>query len=662
MPSMKKITIDRKTILAYISAQSDANSNGDSVSEHADKVNKQSAEFLDGYTSKRIRVNKKDLDVLQQYFDVLRASDDQGIKKHIEKATIMLHKQKEEKDRAASANNDQNSFAILWQEEKMNQLSSEKLLSIADSLYKVTEYRTDRLKNKLRNYIINRIEKEFAREARNHEGFDDKFSDLVSFGGTYQQKKYFRDYFQNSPFFDNVNIELADDVNLEPSDNAPMDTPTVEKTPNDFQITDTTDEKKKKNASPVSVSLSPKEAFLKKNNFSILGNKKKARSLSAKDYLLIGDLLNKDTTISLKLKKKLEDKLRNFSQSRIDSVIAMKHPYEEGIENLVSRYGTPRQIDTFLHRKDALKNRTITQQANAAANTADITQKARAKQGKNGKKSFELKKPWYKKALKTVAAVVVGAAALFGFAKASNFLKNPSKDKADLKTEQAVKKQALSQTTTQIPATKKTVDYFDAQRQTMKNNTQTQTTTQTFSAEQIVKEQSLQQVTVQDSTNKKTNTNIDEVRKKIEENKAQTNVSSVTETFTNEHDSLWLIRVEQFKEVQKILKINLENLDKVVQEQVRAGNIVLSEKLTEARAKYMISFYAQYPGTEAGQVCKALLNREEVKVSKDDFNKWNDELGDDGSKFRDDLEKKGYTMTTFSALDYIFYHSSTLNH
>ena len=73
----------------------------------------------------------------------------------------------------------------------------------------------------------------------------------------------------------------------------------------------------------------------------------------------------------------------------------------------------------------------------------------------------------------------------------------------------------------------------------------------------------------------------------------------------------------------------------------------------------MISFYAQYPDTEAGKVCNALLNGETVQVSKDDFNKWNEELGPKGGKFINNLKKQGYTTTTFSPSDYVYYTTTT---
>ena len=139
-----------------------------------------------------------------------------------------------------------------------------------------------------------------------------------------------------------------------------------------------------------------------------------------------------------------------------------------------------------------------------------------------------------------------------------------------------------------------------------------------------------------------------EERQKVEQQK----VTDVQSSELGKEDKELALRIEAFKFSQEKLGINLNSLDEVVASQIKAGNIEISDSLSLTRAKYVVAFYAQFPGTQAGKTCKALLDGKKVSLDKDTFNKWNQNLGKHGGKFTMTLKGKKVKLKNFSAMDY----------
>lgn len=575
MPVKESNVVERDILLMYKNSQSGvplSYGNKSYKSGWAEGVEEQSADFLDDYISGKAIIRDEDLDVMQEYLQILRTSRNPRIVANIERA--------EKKYKMAVISRHRQEMMILQNQEaakieiKDNKDDSNSVLPDPEAVLPDPEAilmpKTDTHKRSIQ-------EKEKTKKTKK----------------TKQIKK------------------------AEPKESAGA----IVMLASDFD----------------------KSVSLSKNQFAILQNKKKASQLSASDYLLIADLLKEEKGYSTKT---ATARLQSYAQLRINKVLAGQLPYEEDFDSLVSALGTYAQKENFRRRKDiiqggeAIRKAMAKKQERPVVNKEDKPEKSEKKKVETSvkpvnKKSekqvvFVHKTPWYKKILKAAAAVVAGAFVLFGFAKATNFFKSSSKDKASPKTEIFAKTNLASKT--------------DAKAQTRDLNFQ--------EIRQNINAKKAQMAAVASSATQ-------------EKAVAETPVSVSQETPKvqdqpeNKNDSVWSDRVETFKKAQDKLNINLDNLDEVVNQQISAGNIVLSENLTEARAKYMISFYAQYPDTEAGKVCNALLNGETVQVSKDDFNKWNEELGPKGGKFINNLKKQGYTTTTFSPSDYVYYTTTT---
>lgn len=476
-----------------------------------------------------------------------------------------------------------NQFAILQNKKKMAQLSSEDLLAIAEMLEAETGYSTTRLKDKLRGYIQNKIDKTLKGEIAKDEGFEK----LAHSRGTARQSETVR-----------RREEKANNSTAKP---LVLEVPSVEEP----QV------KEEKIVPPVTeaeIDLEDrKEAILRNkkeehkkslsaNNFAILDSKKKMEALNSEDLCLLEETLKENMAKTKKnsraanVLKRQYSILCSFAQNRIQKVLKGELAADNDFNTLVAKTGTVQQKNVVYHRQKAKEKAqeeviivtpTPTPVIEEPVVIVDDKPKAEPKpEPKPEKKEEKKKEPWYKRHLSKIAVglafvVVTSAAAVSGVFK-----------KVFGGSEQNTK-----------PVTEMTT--------TPQQNIQTETETQTRTAD------------------------FQDVRSELQKLR----------------DAKYNVRVQAFKESQTKLDINLDNLDKVVEKAVNEGKIQISGDLTPARAKYVIAFCAQYPGTEAGQACKALLNGEDVDLSN--FNKWDKALGDDGSEFVKTLHKK----TNFSPID-----------
>ncbi len=629
MPDQKKNVIERDILLMYKKAHEGVPAGYDVESPQGKRykeIEEQSAVFLKNYVLGKAVIDDGDLNILKDYLRVLKSSSYPDIKKYLSKAEkiLAIHLNKQLEKASSQSKGDQNMadylLRILPNKREMNKRSSTDLLHLAAMLDKVKtdkpirEVSIRRLENMLQGYIQTKIAKTFSGEL----GADDNFNLLVQERGSPLQKNRLRRSIVSTQREDSsIGSSLLDgDKKNDVVDNKSH----IDVIPLalDSNSSDSVGSGKPKKSQSFDFPHDKERMeFLRKNQFAILHNKKKAQKLTAIDYLLIAEMINEEKGYST---KDVFDRLRGYAQLRINNVLSGKLPYEPGFDLLVSSQGTTTQKTDFDRRRSTLEEKANDR---PATNTSD---------GKSRVEADVLHKlPWYKRWWKIAAAALVGAVAIFGLAKAPNFFKNSSKDKVSPQTEQNDK----TPLATQAVKPEKSIDFTEAMKNLQKNQAKIAATSvsQKENQAEIAAASASQKVSVRQAT--------------------------TASTPTNKLDADWNRRVDIFKKAQDKLHINLDNLDKVVNAQVNAGNIVLSEKLTEARAKYMISFYAQYPYSEAGQVCNALLNGENVDVSKEDFNKWNDELGDKGTKFIKTLKNNGYTTTTFSPSDYVWHTTST---
>lgn len=181
---------DKDLLLMYMGAQ-------DGVPSHYDTKNifgqnylvieKQSAGFLKDYLNGEISFNDEALELLPMYFRILKHSKYAPIAQNIREAEekiklelILKHKDQEKKKAFA-----QSKFKILNNKKEAAHLSSKDMLMIAELLEADYDYSTEKLKNKIRSFASDKINKVLKGEMPE----DDCFQKLVEKVGTYQQKK-----------------------------------------------------------------------------------------------------------------------------------------------------------------------------------------------------------------------------------------------------------------------------------------------------------------------------------------------------------------------------------------------------------------------------------------------------------------------------------------
>lgn len=480
-----------------------------------------------------------------------------------------------------------NQFAILQNKKKMAQLSSLELMAIAEMLEAETGYSTTRLKDKLRGYIQNKIDKTLKGEIAKDEGFEN----LTRAQGTAQQKETVRRREQKA--------------NANRSEALKLDVPVAEKP----QV-------KEEVAAPVAEAKidieDKKEAILRNKReehkkslsssiYTILDSKKKMEALNSEELCLLEEILSekmagvKKNSRATTVLKRQYNILCSFAQNRIQKVLKGERATDADFDTLVAKTGTFQQKSVLSHRQKAkvkapeeviiTEPTPVVQEPTPAVKEPVVITEEKPKaepkaEPKAVKKEEKKKDPWYKRHLGKIAVglafvVLSATAAVSGVFK--KVFGGPE------------------------PDTKPTTEITAQPKQDVKTDAKVQAKTADFQ----------------------------DVRSELQKAK----------------DDLSLAKIQAFKDSQKKLHISLDKLDKVVEKAVKDGKIQLSDDLTPARAKYVISFYAQYPGTEAGQACKALLNGDDVDLSN--FNQWNKALGEDGSDFAKTLDKK----TDFSPID-----------
>lgn len=465
-----------------------------------------------------------------------------------------------------------NQFAILQNKKKMAQLSSLELLAIAEMLEAETGYSTTRLKDKLRGYIQNKIDKTLKGEIAKDEGFEK----LAHTRGTARQSETVRNREEKA------NRAAAKPLVLDVPN---AKTPPVKEEKVVPPVTEAQIDLEDKKEAILRNKKEEHKKSLSANNFAILDSKKKMEALSSEDFCLLEEVLKenmaqtKRNSRAANVLKRQYSILCSFAQNRIQKVLKGELAADADFNTLVAKTGTVQQKNVVYHRRKA-KEKAPEEVVITEPKPAIVDDKPKAEpKPKVENKEEKKKEPWYKRHLSKIAVglafvVVASAAAVSGAFK--KVFGGPEQD--------------TKPTTEKVTTPKKIV--------TPKAET-------------------------------KTATNFQDVRSELQKLK----------------DAKYNVRVQAFKESQSKLDINLDNLDKVVKKAVSEGKIQISGDLTPARAKYVIAFCAQYPGTEAGQACKALLNGEDVDLSN--FNKWDKALGEDGSDFAKTLDKK----TDFSSID-----------
>jgi len=590
---------------AYTSAPKD----GVSVAE----IEQKSADFLRDFSSGKIILTEDARAVMPEYLEILKLSSYPLIGAYLDKAenkfkAAVITQKKQKELHIDKENLDAKQFAILHNKKKMEQLSSTDLLLIADLLEAETGYSTTNLKNKLESYVHNRIRKVQKGELET----DEDFSRLVKRFGTYQQREVFD---RQTPKV-NPSVPLSS-LEPKPETSHPLDlTPPVSETiinekpiifeekPVIVDVPKEEDLSKNKREAILDHKKAARKEFLSANNFAILQSKNRLAALSSEDLLLLDEALKetlentKKNTRPYNVLKRQQNILSTFAQSKIEKVFSGQAPADENFEQLVTVLGNYKQQDT-------LRNKGVPVFEESSIEKPEVFEdKKKVKTPEKEESDTDKKEPWYARLWQKTrrAAIIVGVAAisLFGFGKFAQSLSNSSPEQTDNK-----------------PTTELTVDN---------------------------QQENIQQTEIQPEVQPEIQPEV-QVAAPVSE-QVQTDTTQVS--LQKALDAKYNIILQSFKESQDTLGINMDNLDKVVSDGISSGKIELSDTLTQARAKYMIAFYAQYPGSDAGNVCKALLDGENVDFSKEDFKKWDNELGRFGSKFTKSLGK----TTNYSPIDH----------
>lgn len=578
----------------------------------ATEIEQKSADFLKDFADGDIIVTNDARPLLSEYFRVLRTSSHPQISANLERAenkfkTAAILKNKQQTRKVPDVHTDlsANQFAVLQNKKRAALLTSADLLVISQMLEEEKSFSTDRIKSKLDSLAKNRINKVLKGEIE----ADEKFDKLVLKYGTIQQSHAYqrKTKTQNSvviePIIEPVSV-FADEI---------VPTPSVE--PKAKSQTE-----KKKEAI---LEHKHRVQELSADNFAILQNKKKMATLCSDDLLLLEAAISlgiedcKRNSKKHQVLKKQRDMLTTFAQGRIKKVLNGELPQDDNFNKLVSELGTYQQKETF--RNHGVKPFVVKTEENTSPTKPNDEKKVPLKKAKE---------PWYKKVWKKAAVITLGvgaaAVSLFGFGKFAKTFSNS--DNNAPQTEQ-VTKNVQSQQNQQNTKTVQFQEVSEKAQTVSQPEKYVQTDAQAQEATQMA---AVLQSLPQEQT--------------AEQAQAQPEQSAKQKAL----DAKFNVRVQSYKESQDTLGINLTNLEENVQGAIDDGRIELSETLTPARAKYMVAFYAQYPGTEAGQQCNKLLNGEKTEFNKDDFHKWDQELGENGAKFTKSIQAKG----KYSSIDH----------
>lgn len=658
-------TIDKNLLNLYLNSQSEVPSTyaEDSFSgERYVSIEKQSASFLTAFIEGKLVIDPFAFDTMAQYLKILKSSSFEPIVQILSKAekkykiaVLEYHKAQEAAQALAAKKQahiqylSANQFAIL-QKKEAHQLSSSDLLLIKELLQNVTAYKTKFLKDKLNSLIQNKINKTLSGEL----SADDDFAKLAKSCGSLRQLQALEK--QNTVTKSRsserhvtvtaaaapAHVSSSHSVNrtsyVSSGANNDMHSYTSYHTHEDFSKPTTVPhseptadnpikaEPLQKNPAtvastahePTSPAITERMAFLRQNNFAILQSKQKT-SLTASDLLLIDKMLNieekksssrssKRSTgfYSLAALHSFKMAVNSLAQNIIERTLKHQIAYTDDVAKLVHRFGTSQQKLRFKNAKTDFEDQRPLAHETAVTPSTDLVNNPTMPVSHSVKKKTSFKTPWYKKALRVVATIAIATFASLGFAKVLPSLLPHKSTGAKIKTEQKIKQKKQPQKVT-------TINFTDVQ-------------TKSFQAPAKV-------VAVD--------------TKKDEAVTAATNDNNVLSAYSSKNDDKFYNRIAAFKESQDKLGINLDNLSDIVKSQISAGNIELSNTLTFARAQYIVAFYAQYPNSKAGRICRALLNQENVSFNSHDFQKWDKELGTFGTKFRKTL---GTKTTRFSPM------------
>ncbi len=335
---------------------------------------------------------------------------------------------------------------------------------------------------------------------------------------------------------------------------------------------------------------------LSKNRFAILQNKKEMAKLSSAQLLLIAEKLEAERGYSTKI---LQDKLRNFAQNKIERTFRNEIPEDDDFVALVKRMGTIKHIN----RVDTWTSRYTPPVEEKPVSQMDMKKKEQKREKSKKKSKNSQKRSIWKKGKYLILATVLGVGGVFAGVLGMNKFKQsqPSDDQKGDKITVVVN--------TPVSEIKNNND----KQQSSDDIADFQTERQRIEQEQVAKAQAPE---------------------------------------LSKEDQELGERIKAFKFSQEKLGINLNSLDKVVDDLIKAGSIEISENMTPTRAKYVIAFYAQFPGTQEGKTCKALLNGKKVSLDKNTFKKWDQNLGKRGGKFTMTLKGKKVKLKGFSAMDY----------
>ena len=657
-------TIDKNLLNLYLNSQSEVPSTyaEDSFSgERYVSIEKQSASFLTAFIEGNLIIDPLAFDTMSQYLKILKSSSFEPIvqilstaeKKH-KLAVLEYHKAQEAAQALAAKKKahiqylSANQFVILQKKEAL-QLSSSDLLLIKELLQYVTAYKTKFLKDKLNSLIQNKINKTLSGEL----SADADFAKLAKSCGSLRQlqaleKRNAMAKNRNSESHITVtaatipvHVSSSYSVNRTPymssasksnrhsytsyhthedfskpttvphsepiADNPIVAEPLQKKT---ITVTSAAQE-------PTSSAIAERMAFLRQNDFAILQSKQKT-SLTASDLLLIDKMLEiEDKKSSSRSSKRstgfyslaairgFKMAVNSLAQNIIERTLKHKIAYTDDVGKLVHRFGTPQQQLLFRNAKTDFEDHRPLVHKTAVTPSTDMVKNPTIPVSHSVKKKNSSKMPWYKKTLRVVATVAIATLASLGFAKVLPSLLPHKSTGAKIKTEQKIKQKKQPQKVA-------TINFTDVQ--TKRSQTPNKV------------------VAINTKEDRAVTAAIDD---------------NVLSAYTSKNDDKFYNRIAAFRESQDKLGINLDNLSDIVKSQISAGNIELSNTITFARAQYIVAFYAQYPGSKAGQICRALLNHENVSFNSHDFQKWDKELGTFGTKFRKTLGKK---TTRFSPM------------
>ena len=577
----------------------------DDVSKQmAKEAEESSVQFLEGYVKGEIKLTDDAYDIMVNYLDYLSRSTSPEIKKNINNARniymserYVRQKQKHQQDVIQSMGEldmeslKKGSFSILDNKKKREGLTSAQLLEMERIMHEDKRNNWSKRQNQLEDFAKKRIDDVLSGKKEK----DENFEQLVQFFGSRQQK--------NSVRRQQETIEPEIIIPVQPKDTAPIiigSEETIEEKSQPQKKSFREINKEKHQRKPKAA----KEAeYPTSEQFAVLGNKDKAKRLSATELLELSDKLQEVKKAPKKHQfrtDKIENSLRSYTQNLIVKIRKGEVVATDEAAQLALRYA-PQQLE-------AVRKQQAEQEDSRVVILSPLDNKNNNTKKKTSKDVIK-KEPWYKKAWNVVkkplvAVVTVGVLAVSSFAikgALGGENKTSNNDAKKPLTEQNIKTNTENKTSQD----NKNISSYDVQQELQKAKQQVQKTSQSTQA----------------------SVNSAELSK--DDEKYAVRSASFLKTMTNYNKTV--------KKDPALAEQNLQEAETRLNNFANSVKDKLPEGVSVERVKYLASFYSLFPNSEFGKKMTKMFNGEEVSVSKEEIAEVSENHGKFGTKYVNSL-------------------------